>query len=63
LTEEEVGEDEALTMARFVAGDGAVRPLVLEHGGGWRRLPLELLLQRAPGRGKAKGGTGGSSRV
>jgi hypothetical protein len=33
LVGEEVGEDEGLTMARFVAGDGAVRPPVMEHGG------------------------------
>jgi hypothetical protein len=34
LAEEEVGEDERLTMARFVARDGAVRPPVREDNGG-----------------------------
>jgi hypothetical protein len=46
LAGEEVGKDEGLTGARFVAGDGAVRPSVREDSGGWRRLPLELLLRR-----------------
>jgi hypothetical protein len=57
LAREEVGEDEELTVARFVAGDGAVRPPVREDGGGWRRLPLELLLRRGGGADSATNGT------
>jgi hypothetical protein len=58
LAGEEVGEDEGLTMARFVARDGALRPPVREDGGGWRRLLLELLLRRGGGRGWNTSDTG-----
>jgi hypothetical protein len=58
LAGEEVGEDEGLTMAPFVAGDGAVRTLVRWGGGVRRRLPLELLLRRGGRQGWDTSGTG-----
>jgi hypothetical protein len=57
------GSAQGLTYDRFVAEVGVGAAPEAECGGGRRRLPLELLLRRAPGRGKEKRGTGGSTRV
>jgi hypothetical protein len=58
LAGEGVEKDEGLTMARFVAGDGAVRLSAATCGGGRRYPPLELLLRRDGRRGWHTGGTG-----
>jgi hypothetical protein len=51
------GSAQGLTYDWFVAEVGVGAAPEVERGGGRRRLPLELLLRRAPGRGKAKGGS------
>jgi hypothetical protein len=58
LAGEEVGEDEGITMAWFVASDGAERLSVSRPGGAVARRPLELRSGQRSGTGSATNDTG-----
>jgi hypothetical protein len=57
LAGEEVGEDERLTMTRFVARDGAERSSASRPGGAVARRPLELRSGEGSGTGSATNDT------
>jgi hypothetical protein len=58
LAGEGVGKDEGLTMARFMAGDGAVRPPARWGGRVRRWWSLEWWFRRDGDHNGAKGGSG-----